>query len=183
MRVALMDINRFNGFVKKRMKHRLEDDLVDFLILNERELHFRAYHHIEDFFSKKGRDRMMVRSERRLLKGKIADIVVSSDKKPRYVLEFKMYKRPNHIDFRAIESDLKKLQKFVQKINSLRWAFLIILHDADGLFSPTNHQLRKEGFNKISIVPINARILDSGRKRKGYDKWRRDFDRHRLVHE
>lgn len=180
MNVAMKDIKRFNGYIKKKLPVQIQTDFLAFRIFNERDLHSAAYHYIRDFFRKKERERIVVRCEPRLL-GKKPDIVVYNNTRPYYVIEFKTFLKPdqvNRVNANAVYEDIQKLEDFLQKTPS-SWAFLILVYDSPddnvsrGL---ADQKLKQKGFEKISVVAINVSRHKSGYRRAGYSKWRRQFD-------
>jgi len=178
MAVALKEIRKINGFVKRRMKRLLEKDFIKLRICSERDLNRRVCGYLEDFFQKKSRGHNTVRCERRLLGNKIADIAVYSGPRLRHVFELKLLKRPRPINRvkQDIAKDLKKLNKFGEQYPSIRHSFAIVLYDSIDLLRYTAREQRAEGFGRVSIIEVNAQQLQTGRHRKGYSNWRKKFD-------
>ena len=173
---------QFNGFAKQELDDRLLDDLWNLYIFNESDLHSAAYYYIRTYFSKRGSGNIFVRCEPQM-RGKKPDIVVYDHSRPVYVLELKMFTEPEAINETKIEADLAKLDGFIRSIDSLKWGFFTVVYDSDDDFNVSDSRLRRSGLNNISVVGINLRRREStGRRRVGYDDWRKEFDRLRTHH-
>lgn len=176
------DNERFNGFAKRSLDNLLFNDIWDFYIFNERDMHSAAYFYIRDYFRKKERDKVYVRCEPQLARMK-PDIVVYERGEPIYLLEFKFFTKPGYINEHAIYNDLDKLADGVDKFPSVRWGFFHMIYDNDEPFTLSDSRLRRAGYTKSSVTTINVRRTEeSGRRRVGYDDWRAEFDRLQTAH-
>jgi hypothetical protein len=176
------DFERFNGFARRSLDDFLLNDLWNHDIFNERDMHAAAYFYIRDYFRKHERDNVYVRCEPLLARMK-PDIVVYERGSPIYVLEFKFFTRPDHINEDAVYDDLDRLKQVVDSYGSVRWGFFHIIYDADDPFTFSRSRLRRAGYGKISITTINARRNeDTGRRRVRYDEWRSEFDKLKGLH-
>lgn len=170
------DFERFNGFARSSLDDLLFNDLWSHDIFNESDMHSAAYYYIRDYFRKHGRDQIYVRCEPQLARMK-PDIVVYERGWPIYVLEFKFFSKPDHVNEDAVYDDLDKLGDCVDTHASIKWGFFHMIYDAEAPFTISDSRLRRAGFRKTSVTTINARRKeDSGRRRTNYDVWRAEFD-------
>ena len=182
--LSMMDARRFNGFVKGELKIKLLKDIKDLYIFNESDLHSAAYFYIRKWFEQREHDSAYVRCEPRLNKKK-PDIVVFEKKKPSYVLELAMSTKhhPMRTNKDKVTKDLKKLRQYVKRISSIRYAFLVHVHDDESLPTVPDHKLRRHDYPDISIVDLNIRKdSETKRKRRWYEEWRQDFDSLETAH-
>jgi hypothetical protein len=176
------DASQFNGFAKTELDDHLFDDLWAFYVFNESDLHSAAYYYIRTYFAKRGSDNIFVRCEPPM-RGKKPDIVVYDHSRPVYVLELKMFSEPELVDEAKIDSDLAKLDEFMRSVETLKWGFFIVVYDSDDDFNISDARLRRQGLERISVIGVNLRRREgSGRRRTGYDEWRKEFDRLRSHH-
>ena len=170
---------RFNGFMKDKLLTQLEDDLLRHYIFNERDLHSTVYFHVRRFFELRdsaNSENIFVRCEPSFRDGTRPDVVVYNMYDPIYVIEMKMFKAQEKIDIDGIEKDLKKLKKYWERYDKIKWGFFIMVYDSE--FVVDDLSLRKFGFHNISLLPINMRRNHkSGRLRVGYTGWREQFDK------
>jgi len=54
--------------------------------------------------------------------------------------------------------------------------FFHMIHDCDESYTFSDNRLRRRGLKRLSVTSINARRDENGRKRHGYDGWRKDYD-------
>ncbi len=178
----MFDAGQFNGFVKKELDDLLFNDIWNYDVFNESDLHSATYYYIRTYFQKRRSDGMFVRCEPQM-HGKKPDIVVFYQTKPAYVLELKLFVEQEVIDETKIDQDLEKLNEFISKIDSIKWGFFILVYDSDYDFGISDQRLRRMGLRNISVMSINIRRKEgTGRKRHGYDDWRANFDRLRRHH-
>ncbi|MGH9427103.1 MAG: hypothetical protein ACRD2L_12470 [Terriglobia bacterium] len=178
----MYDAAQFNGFAKSELDDRLFEDIWNWDIFNESDLHSAAYYYIRTYFAKRTSDNIFVRCEPQM-RGKKPDIVVYDQSRPVYVLEFKMFPEPEIIDEAKIDADLEKLDDFIRSLDSIKWGFFMIVYDSDDDFNISDPRLRRQGLEKISVIGVNLRRKEgSGRRRTGYDQWRTEFDRLRAHH-
>mgnify|MGYP001606494152 CR=1 FL=1 len=184
----MFDSERFNGFVKNELDDLLLEDIWNFYVFNESDLHSAAYYYVREYFKKrgsKGSEEIFVRCEPVIEDGLIPDIVVYGSYEPIYMIELKMFtRRDAAIDEQSISKDKTKLKSYLAKYPKLRWGFLIVVYDTDEMFKPSPYTLKKQGYERISVSTINLRRSeDRGRRRQGYDAWRKQYekylDRHR----
>ncbi len=169
--------DRFNGFARYRLDDLLFGDLADFYVFNERDMHAAAYYYVRRYFQRKERHRIFVRCEPHL-DGMKPDVVVYEGGNPIYAFEFKLFAQPDCVIDDAVEADVAKLHRVVQRFPTMRWGFMHVIYDADEPYSYSDARLRRRGFNQVSVTTINARRKEkSGRRRNGYDTWRKSFDR------
>ena len=176
------DFDRFNGFPRQSLNNLLLEDLWNHDVFNESDMHSAAYFYIRDYFRKQDRPGLYVRCEPQLM-GMKPDIVVYEHGRPVYALEFKMYAKPGPLNEEAIFQDLDKLARLAEKIPSLRWGFFLMIYDDEESYTMSDQRLRRGGYEKVSVTAINARRTEeTGRRRRGYDEWRADFDRLQAAH-
>jgi len=172
----MFDSQRFNGFVKKGLDDLLYNDIWDYWVFNESDLHSAAYFYIRRYFDKRGRDDVFVRCEP-ALRGSRPDIVIFQDTHPVYAMELKMFPEAGRITENLIYDDLEKLQR-VARIETVKWAFFIVVCDLDESWKISDQTLRRRGYEKVSSITINLRRKETTeRRRSGYDRWRAEFDR------
>lgn len=171
------DHQRFNGFARDGLDDLLCGDLLAHCIFNERDMHAAAYMYIRQYFEKLGRANIYVRCESQI-NGVRPDVAVYDRGTPVYILEFKMLMDPGNLNEELVYKDLNKMGELINRLPSIKWGFFHLIYDDDLMFKPTTATLRRHGYEKISITSINARRKEeSERQRKGYDDWRREFDR------
>lgn len=176
------EFERFNGFARRQLDDLLFEDLWSHDVFNERDMHAAAYHYIRDYCRKAERDSVYVRCEP-FLGGMKPDIVLYERGNPIYLLEFKMFAKPDCINEDAVYADLDKLKKVVNTVPSVRWAFFHMIYDCDKPYSFSDPRLRRAGYDRISVTTINARRQEeSDRRRVRYDDWRAQFDKLRTLH-
>jgi len=176
------EFERFNGFARRELDDLLFEDFWNHDIFNERDMHGAAYHYIREYCRRTERDDVYVRCEP-LLNGMRPDIVLYEKGDPIYLLEFKMFTKPDYINEDAVYIDLDKLKKVVTACDSVRWAFFHMIYDCDEPYSYSNSRLRRAGYENISVITMNARRKEeTARRRVGYDEWRAQFDRLRTLH-
>lgn len=171
---------RFNGFMKTRLDNLLLNDLWNYWIFNESDLHSAVYYYIRQYFQKKQSESALniyVRCEPRMEDNKSPDIVVFKGYDPIYIVEMKMYPRAEAINEKSAVTDLLKLKSYLSSYPSLKWGFFILVYDSDYMLTYSPHTLKRDGFEKVSFISINMRRTEQTRKRVGYVKWRRDFDK------
>lgn len=178
---------QFNGFAKNELDDHLFNDIWDHHIFNESDLHSAAYHYIRKYYEKRfdkiqSDNNIYVRCEPRL-NGKKPDIVVYQSAKPIYVFELKMFIEADRVDLSKYHEDLNKLRNLMQKIETLKWGFFIVVYDSDEDFNISDGILKRMKINNVSVIGINTRRTEkNGRLRRGYDAWRKEFDRLREQH-
>ena len=180
--MSIFDYERFNGFARSGLDDLLFADLWDNYIFNESDMHSAAYYYIREYFKKKGRGECFVRCEP-MLAGMKPDIVIYTGGKPTYVLEFKMFAKPDAVNNDAVVNDLEKLAVVIENLPTVKWGFFHMIYDADEPYTISDNRLRRAGLKKMSVTTINARRKeDTGRRRTGYDEWRAAFDSLRSKH-
>jgi hypothetical protein len=178
----MFNAEKFNGFVKDELDDRLLDDIWCYYIFNESDLHSAAYFYMRKYFERKNNthaDSIFVRCEPVMKDKRQPDIVVFESYLPIYMIELKMFKKPEEVFIKEdkVWQDIEKLAKSIDNYPSIKWGFMLVAYDADDMFDVTNYILKRNGFKKISVKTINLRRQESnGRRRIGYDKWRKQFD-------
>jgi len=182
----MFDSEKFNGFIKSELDDLLYRDIANYQVFNESDLHSAAYYYIREYFYKRGSQNsedILVRCEPKMEDGSKPDIVIFKRYDPVYVVELKMYKKPDFIHSAGVEKDLEKLNSYLKKYPSMKWGFAIVVYDSDEMFKPSAYNLKKAGYEKISFSTINLRRKqDTGRRRNGYDDWRKQFDKYLERH-
>lgn len=177
----MFDSDRFNGFVKNELDDCLFNDIWNYWVFNERDLHAAAYFYMREYFRKKGSQNateILVRCEPVMDDFGRPDIVVFQSYAPIYIIELKMFREPEVIKEDQIDQDLGRLKSYIEKYPSIKWGFLIVVYDSEEMWKPTGYMLKKSGYKQISVSSINLRRKeDSGYRRKDYDQWRKQFDK------
>ena len=176
------EAGRFNGFVKKGLVKGIYNDFRNCLMHNERDVHAAAYGNMRKFLKVNNRDeRLFVQCEP-MLKGRSnrrtkPDVVIFNNRdQPVYVVEFKVFRKPERINIHALVDDLEKLKMLVKK-HELSYGFLVVVYDSELGLLMTDSCLRKQGYERISVVEINMRLdIKTGRQRRNYPEWRERFD-------
>jgi len=111
------------------------------------------------------------------------DIVLFRKYDPIYIIELKMFKRPEKINTKAIDNDLNKINKLLKSHDTIKWGFLIVAYDSDDMLYVPDTKLKNNGYNNISLIPINMRRKEqTERQRNGYVEWRKQFDKYLDKH-
>jgi len=180
--MGVYDFEKVNGFIRQGLDQLLFEDLWNLYIFNESDMHSAAYYYIRKFMEKKGRDDAYVRCEPVML-GSKPDIVIYKNNDPLYLIELKMFSRPDQLDEGSVLMDLAKMAEIMEKCPTISWGFFMVIHDCEKSFKSSAYKMRKEGFNRISVTSINARRHEeSNRLRIGYNEWRKDFDKLIAAH-
>jgi hypothetical protein len=180
--MGVYDFEKVNGFIRQGLDVLLFEDLWSLYIFNESDMHSAAYYYIRKFMEKKGRDDAYVRCEPMIL-GSKPDIVIYKNSDPLYIIELKMFSRPDQLDERGVLMDLAKMADIMEKTPSIRWGFFLMIYDHEEPFNPSPYTMRKSGFDRLSITSINARRHEkTDRLRSGYKEWRQDFDKITVAH-
>lgn len=183
----MFDSERFNGFVNNELGRLIIEDIRNYYVFNESDLHSAAYYYIRKFFSQKDSDhsdRMVVRCEPSMGRKRKTkpDIVVFNKYNPNYFIELKMFRRKRYvidlINKKDIQRDLKKLNSYLKKYTA-KWGFLIVIYDSDEICSI---KAKEYGYDSIKVVTINMRLNEKGRLRRDYEKWRGQFDKYLEMH-
>lgn len=178
----MFDSIKFNGFVKKELGNLLFADIRNYLAFNETDLHSAAYYYIRKYFRKRdsqNSDNIFVRCEPTMNNGTKPDIVLFNKYNPIYIIELKMFKKPEHVNFQAIENDINKIHGLMKSHNTIKWGFLIVAYDSGYILNISDAKLKNDGYNNVSFIPINLRLKEeNNRQRNGYLDWRKQFDKY-----
>ncbi|GEM_PF-3181742 len=185
----MFDSERFNGFVKNELDDLLFSDISQYFIFNESDLHSAAYYYIRDYFLRRDSqaNEIIVRCEPVMEDYGKPDIVVYNKYNPLYMIELKMFVKPDIIrestEIDVIRKDLDKLKAYIEKYPTIKWTFQISVYDSEEMWRPSAYILRKSGYEKISVGTINLRRKEkSGYRRPRYDEWRKQFDKYLERH-
>lgn len=186
----MLDSERFNGFVTKELDNLLFSDIWNYFVFNESDLHSVAYFYIREYFLRRGSQsagEVIVRCEPVMDNYGKPDIVVYNKYNPIYVIELKMFNKPDfvqeHNDIDVIKTDLDRLKVYLSRYPTLKWGFQISGYDSEEMWKPSAHILKKAGYERISVSTINMRRKeDSERRRNNYDEWRKQFDKYLERH-
>jgi hypothetical protein len=187
----MFDSEKFNGFIKNELDDLLFNDIWNYYIFNERDLHSSAYHYIRTYFEKRGSassEEIFVRCEPVLEDMSKPDIVVYKKYDPIYLIELKMFKDNENMDIdssndKKVLADITKMQKLIKKYQTVKWSFMIVVYDSDDMYDLNDGKLKRQNFSNTSIININMRRKEgSARKRTDYDKWRKQFDKYLDYH-
>lgn len=173
----MFDSTQFNGFMRNELDDLLFHDLWSLYVFNESDLHSAAYYYIRKYFEKRRSDNIFVRCEPKLC-GKKPDLVIYDRGRPTHLIELKMFPGVERVDEVRIDADLQKVADIMEAIPTIKWGFFLFVYDSDDDFGISDPKLRRRGFPKISVSPINLRRTEgTKRRRTDYDGWRKDFDR------
>jgi hypothetical protein len=175
--MGAFDFEKVNGFIRQGLDDLLFSDLWNLYIFNESDMHSAAYYYIRKFMEKKGRDDAYVRCEP-VIMGSKPDIVIYKNNNPIYVVELKMFSRPDQLDEVGVIKDLEKMKNIMEERPTISWGFFMMIYDCEESYNPSSYTLRKSGFDRVSVTSINARRNEkTDRLRIGYNDWRQDFDK------
>lgn len=177
----MFESDKFNGFMKSELDNLLFEDIWNYWIFNESDLHSAAYYYIRKYFERRQSDSSLeafVRCEPRMEDGTRPDVVIFHRYDPIYFVELKMFNRPENLNDDKITADLDELRNYQRCYSTCKWGFLILVYDSDELYSYTTYMLKKNGYQNISVIGINMRRMEgSARQRTRYEDWRKQFDK------
>ena len=177
----MFDSEKFNGFMKTEIDDLLFEDIWNYWIFNESDLHSAAYYYIRKYFERRQSNSSLeafVRCEPIMEDGTKPDLVIFQRYDPIYFIEIKMFNKPENLSDDKSLADLDKLKNYQRRYSTCKWGFFILVYDSDKMYSYTPYMLKKDGYQNISIIPINMRRKeDTARQRTGYEDWRKQFDK------
>jgi len=170
-------VDSLHQYLTKGLEREIWEDLKELYIFNESDFQSRVYFRLQGVLNDMSTLRLVLNKPSLTRKsGNIIFpdlVVVNRSGKPEAAIELKFSNGPLPIP----DKDIRKLKQLRDKYKTVKKGYFIFVYDDEDnyYFHREEHWMKHYFFD----VGINMRRDGNGRRRHGYDSWKRKWDKFR----